>query len=107
MNTAILSTNFDALTLDQLDTASGGSFWSGVKHIAGNVERSAKVAVQDMVNGAAAGAAGGGVIGGIAGSWTGPGMAATAGVGAAVGGAAGGFLGLGYGAAHEISKYVK
>jgi phage tail tape-measure protein len=100
MNTATLDTNFDALTLDQLDTASGGSFWSGVEHIAGNVAHSAKVAAQDMVNGAAAGGAGGGIVGAFAGPEAIP-------VGAAVGGALGGAAGLGYGIGHEVGGYLK
>ena len=31
MNTSTLATNLDALTLDQLDTVSGGDFWSKVR----------------------------------------------------------------------------
>jgi hypothetical protein len=33
MNTSTLATNLDALTLDQLDTVSGGSFWSRVRPV--------------------------------------------------------------------------
>lgn len=99
MNTSTLAENFDALTLDQLDTVSGGSFWSGVVHIAHNVASGVKVAAQDMVNGAAVGGAGGAIIGGLAGPEGIP-------AGAAVGGAGGGIVGLGYGVAHEIGKYV-
>ncbi len=100
MNTSTPATNLDALTLDQLDTASGGSFWSGLTHIAHNVANSAKVAVQDMVNGGTIGGVGGAIAGSPAGV---PGM----GVGAAIGGAGGGIVGLSYGIAHEVSKYVK
>jgi hypothetical protein len=100
MNTSILAMNFDALTLDQLDTVSGGSFWSGVVHIAHNVVNSAKVVAQDMVSGAAVGGAGGAAVGALGG----PGGIAGAG---AVGGAGGAIVGASYGIAHEISKYVK
>jgi hypothetical protein len=33
MNTSTLATNPDALTFDQLDTVSGGSFWSTVRPV--------------------------------------------------------------------------
>jgi hypothetical protein len=100
MNTSNLAMNVDAVTLDQLDTVSGGSFWSGVVHIAHNVAHSAKVAAQDMVNGAGVGGAGGAIWGSLAGP---EGTAA----GAAAGGVGGGIVGLSYGIAHEIGKYVK
>lgn len=100
MNTSNLAMNVDAITLDQLDTISGGSFWSGVVHIAHNVASSAKVVAQDMVSGAGVGAAGGAIVG----SFVGPeGTAA----GAATGGVGGGIVGLSYGVAHEIGKYIK
>jgi len=108
MNAAILTTNFDAITLDQLDTISGGSVWGSIKHVAGAVGHSAKVAVSDMVNGAGVGAAGGAIVGAVAGSPATPaGMAAGAGVGSAIGGAAGGVFGLGYGIGHEIGTHLK
>jgi len=108
MDTSNLDINSDSLTIDQLDTASGGSFWSGVTHIAHNVAKSAKVAVQDMVNGASVGGAGGAIVGAVAGSPATPaGAAAAAGVGGAIGGVAGGVFGLGYGIGHEIGGYIK
>jgi len=100
MNNAISDTTFATITLDQLDTASGGSLWSGIKHVAGNVAHTAKVAAQDMVNGATVGGAGGGVVGAFGGPEAIP-------VGAAVGGALGGAFGLGYGVGHEIGGYIK
>ena len=100
MNTSNPETNLDALTPDQLDTTTGGSFWSGVVHIAHNVASSAKVVAQDMVNGAGVGGAGGAIVGSLVGP---EGTAA----GAAAGGVGGGVVGLGYGIGHEIGKYVK
>jgi hypothetical protein len=100
MNTSNVSVPCDALTLDQLDTVSGGSFWSGVVHIAHNVAHSAKVVAQDMVNGASVGGAGGAIVGAPGGP---EGIAA----GATLGGAGGGIVGLGYGVAHELGRYLK